>query len=274
MMYDDIGIGLLTCNRPDFFQKSLESIPCGVAKIIVVNDGVPLSPSIMGQVKRKKADRFIQNEWNLGVAKSKNILFRELLARGCRHIFIMEDDIVIKKDSVFMEYIKARNRTGVQHFNYGYHGPANKEGISGGWPAPRYIISCQDVRIAINKNSVGAFCYYSSEVLDNVGLIDERFHNACDHVDHDYRIALAGYSTPYWNFADLADSMNYLSEIECCNSSSTIRSHASWQKNINESYALFNKKHGYFPAGENSVPDSSFNQVMVSLDEILRKYQN
>lgn len=274
-MSNKIGLGIVTCNRPDFLKKLFISLNClkedTLTALAVCNDGA--------DEDFKKDLEFnlnfftwIQNKENIGVGKSKNKLMRHLLEQGCDHIFIMEDDILIKSPEVFDAYIKARNKTGIQHFNFGYHGPANKAGISGGEPCPRYVIDYGDVKIAINQHSVGAFCYYTREVLETVGLIDEEFHNAFEHVEHDYRIAKAGFCTPYWNWPDLANSTDYLTEIECSEKSSAIRPRSDWQSNIQKGALLFQKKHGVLPAWSNAVPDTPLDQVKSILKSIHTKY--
>jgi GT2 family glycosyltransferase len=263
-----IGAGIVTCNRPDFFLRCFNSIPKDV-ELVVVNDGTDFKD--IEKLQSMRSFTYIHNKKNLGVGKSKNLLFKQLLEKGCEHIFIIEDDIVVKDSKVFEAYIKAKNITGIHHFNFGYHGPANKNGISGGAPCPRYVIDYGDVQIAINMHSVGAFCYYSRECLEKVGLIDEDFLNAFEHVEHDYRIFKAGYTTPYWNFADIAGSAEYLAEIECSETSSAIKPRKDWQDNIINGVQLFAKKHGYSPAWQNAVPDTSEEDVKKLLRELYKK---
>ena len=265
-----IGVGIVTCNRPTFLLKCLMSIPDNIQDIVVVNDGKDFAD--IDKLHKKKNFTYFHNKQNIGVGRSKNKLLRYLLDSGCDHIFIIEDDIVVKDKDVFNEYIRARNKTGIQHFNFGYHGPANKGGISGGKPKPRFVVDYGEVKVAINMHSVGAFCYYTKEVLEKVGLIDEKFINAFEHVDHDYRIAKAGYSTPYWNFADIANSCDYLEEIECSENSSSIRPRDDWQKNIQDGAKLFSEKHGYLPAWQNAVPDTSPDKVKEILKTIHKKH--
>lgn len=268
MQQNKIGVGIVTCNRPKFFLKCFASIPKDLT-IVIVNDGAQFSDwekLITPNVS------YIHNTKNLGVGKSKNILFKELLKRGCDHIFLIEDDIIVKNPDVFNKYIEARNLTGIQHFNFGYHGPANKGNISGGAPQPRHVIDYGKIKIALNMHSVGAFCYYTKEVLEDVGLIDEQFTNAFEHVDHDYRILKKGYSTPYWNFADLANSFDYLDEIECSENSSSIRPRSDWKENIMRGYEIFTKKHGVSPAWQNSIPDTQLSEIKKILKEIYKKY--
>jgi GT2 family glycosyltransferase len=267
-----IFVGIVTCDRPNFFEKCYDSVKSsiGVDYIAVVNDGKT-------EVNVDKDDIYIKNKVNLGVGKSKNALFREAFklkrqGKDIQHIFIIEDDIVMKSPNVFNEYIKARNITGVQHFCFAYHGPANKNGISGGKACPRYIIDYGNLKIAINTHSVGAFCYYTTEVLEKVGLIDENFHNAFEHVEHSYRIAKEGYTTPYWNWADLANSMDLLDEIQCSEQSSTIRPRKDWKDNIVKGAGLFQRKHGYAPAWQNAVPDTSEKDVKEIMKNIFKKF--
>ena len=144
--------------------------------------------------------------------------------------------------------------------------------MSGGTPSPRFIVDYGKVRIAINANSVGAFCYYTREVLLKVGLLDEQYLNAFEHVDHDYRMFQAGFFTPYWNFADIADSCNYLDEIECSENSSSIRPRSDWRDNIVKGVQIFKTKHNYTPAWENKVPDSTEREVKEVLRTMYKKY--
>lgn len=262
-----VFVGIVTKDRVDFFKKCYESIKKAnnVDFIAVVNDG-------KSDINVEKSDFYVKNKTNLGVGRSKNILFKEAIKSKAEHIFLVEDDIVVKDPNVFMEYVRARNLTGIQHFCFGYHGPANKNGISGGKPCPRYIIDYGNVKIAINAHSVGAFCYYTREVLSKCGIFDEEFHNAFEHVEHTYRIAKKGYTTPYWNFADLANSVDFLDEIECSEKSSSIRARKDWQENIVKGIELFKKKHGYSPAWNNAVPDSSESVVKKTMKEIFNKY--
>lgn len=262
-----IFLGIVTCNRPHFFKQCYESVKKieNLDFLAVVNDG-------QDDVDVNNDVFYFKNKINLGVGKSKNILFKKAIELGAEHIFIMEDDILIKNKEVLNEYIKAKNITGIQHFCFAYHGPANKNGISGGKACPRYIVDYGNIKIAINTHSVGAFCYYSKEVLKKIGLIDENFINAFEHVEHSYRIAKAEYTTPYWNWSDLANSMDYLDEIECSENSSTIRPRKDWQKNIQNAAMYFKEIHGVLPAWQNCVSDTSEREVKEIMKKIFKSY--
>jgi len=266
-----IGAGIVTCNRPNFFLQCFRSIPKEI-KLAVVNDGSHFEKKDIEKLQKERPFEYIENEQNIGVGKSKNKLLKWSIESGCTDIFLIEDDIIIKNPDVFSQYIKAKDITGIQHFNYGYHGPANKGGVSKGSPQPRYIVDYGDVKIAFNMHSVGAFCYYSREVLIKVGYIDEDYTNAFEHVDHDYRIYKAGMSTPYWHFPDIANSYEYLDEIECSEHSSSIRPRSDWRENIMRAVEVFKKKHGYLPAWEGSVPDTDVQKMKRILKNIKLTY--
>jgi GT2 family glycosyltransferase len=267
---DKIFVGVVTCNRPNFFKQCFEHIKkcSNIDYIGVVNDGKEdinrdiLVPSV----------QYIHNRVNLGVGKSKNILFKQALEKqDVKHIFIIEDDILIKEQEIIDLYIQASKISGIEHFMFGYHGPANRGNISRGQPCPRFIVDYGKLQIAINTHSVGAFCYYTRNVLETVGLIDEEYLNAFEHVDHDYRIAKAGLTTPYWNWPDVANSYEFLDEIECSENSSSIRPRSDWMDNIKKGAHLFYKKHGLMPAWQNCVPDSSKQKVIDFLKQLKTK---
>jgi GT2 family glycosyltransferase len=267
----NIGVGIVTCNRPDFYNKCLASVPEDIFTV-TVNDGKGIE-----QIPERKNHVFIQNDKNIGVGKSKNLLFKEILKNNKDHIFIIEDDMLIKNSKIFEKYIKAREITGIQHFCFAYHGPANKNGISGGLPCSRFVIEYpSNIKIAIAMHAVGSFCYYTREVLEKVGLIDEEFLNAFEHVEHSYRIAKAGYTTPYWNWSDLADSPEYIHEMMCSEFSSAIRPRSDWRENIIKGASLFYKKHGYNPAWQNAVPDTPKEKIIDILKQIKKNgiYRN
>ena len=134
-----IGVGIITCNRPEFFKKCRESIKEEwYDHIVVVNDG--------------KGPLFNANSPILattgmeGVGRAKNMALKHLLEKDCDYIILVEDDMLFK-DNIFKEYIKAHKATGIQHFMFAYHGPANKAGVSGGKPVPRKIIDYGKVKL-------------------------------------------------------------------------------------------------------------------------------
>lgn len=250
-----VGIGIITCNREDFYTECMNSvvkIP-ELDHIITINDGAPY-PHVIYDLEDQD-HKLIVNDKNIGVGESKNKALQYLLDKGCDHIFLIEDDIIVKDPSVVKQYINYRNETGIQHFLFGYHGPANRGNISSGEPTPKAIIDYNgDIKVALNEHCVGAFCYYSRESLLDVGLIDPEFVNAFDHVEHSYRLCNKGYCPGYWWWPDIWNSYELLDEQACSEVSSAIRPRKDWQDNLIKGWQTFIDKHGVSPTEVPNVP--------------------
>ena len=226
-----IGIGVITCNRKNFFTKCIKSIKKEwYDEIVAINDGgVPLRHSTMN---------IINNPKNLGVGKTKNKALKYLLEKNCEHIFLVEDDVVFKKN-VFKKYIEASEKTKVKHFNYCLHGHDNKR--NGEKPNPRILFEIKGIRIALYFNVYGACSYYHKSVLDNIGLIDEEYYNAMEHVDHTMEAIEKGYHPPFRWFIDIENSNEYLEDQDQNHNESTIRK-GDWLKHFNEGVERFKNK--------------------------------
>lgn len=254
-MSNIIGVGIITCNRLTLFEKCLASIP-DADKIVVINDGKEYPNSVYSS----KLGEIFQHKENMGVGRSKNDALKYLMRQKCRYIFLCEDDIFIKNKNVFDAYINLSEKSGIQHLNYAYHGPANKD--TAGNPNPRKIIE----EISLNNHLTGAFSFYTDEIINKVGLIDERFRNAYEHVDHTYQIIRAGYHPPFWWFADLANSYEYIMDQYDNNRKSVIRKNLLfWKINMRLNAYRFKIKNGFTP---NDIPDCSENEVLESLNKI------
>jgi GT2 family glycosyltransferase len=295
---ETIGVGIVTYERPDLFKRLFESIiPCIelIDRLIIVQDRKNddteelfgdrnYTYPYINHPKLNKPYNFeiINCGRNVGVAKSKNMCLDYLLNgsdhtkykgdQACDHIFLIEDDMLIKDPNIFEKYIKTSKVTGIQHLMFGYHGPANKGGVSKGTPQPKVVIKYNDdISIALNQHCVGSFCYYSKKCIEDIGLIDENFKNAFDHVSHSYELALKGYSTPYWWWADVWDSNNYIEEQVCSEESSSIKTPErmkEWSNNIQKSMEYFKSKYGVLPFGVGGVDCQSKNEVFEFLKSI------
>ena len=236
-----IGLGIVTCNRADFFKKVIDKIDVkSLHSVVTVNDGNPYNQEIYPDNVH-----VIQHEKNTCVGVSKNDAIKYLMSQNCDHIFLMEDDILIKDHSVFEKYIKLSELSQVKHFNFGYHGPAN---LRDGIPNPKYIVEGYDpegkLKMAVNHHCVGAFSYYARQVIETCGLMDEVFKNAWEHVEHTVRIIKAKFHPNFWNFCDLENSYVLLGEIASSEVNSTIRKTPEWNANMMMGRQYFAKKHG------------------------------
>jgi glycosyltransferase involved in cell wall biosynthesis len=258
-MIEKVGVGIITCNRPDMLKVCYNSIPKNkVDELIIINDGSPLE-----EIYDCKT---INHLTNVGVGGSKNEALKYLIDKKCEHIFIIEDDMELLREDIFDKYINTSKETGIQHLMFGYHGPANKNNISKGSPAPRLILEySEDTKLALNRHCVGAFCYYTRGSLVQTGLIDEKYKNAFDHVSHSYKLALNGLSTPYWWWSDVWKSTDYIREQKCSEESSSIKTpeqHDKWVSNIQQSMQLFKEQFGVLPFGPEGVKDTPEEEVV------------
>ena len=255
-----IGVGVITCNRPDMFRKLMKSLPQNkIDELVIVNDGDEF-----------ELHEFNSTKWYLtkngGVGVAKNTALQHLMKTNCDYIFLIEDDMLIKSDDIFDAYIQASKSTGIQHFLFGYHGPANKNGVSGGAPVPRAIMEYPDgVKVALNQHCVGAFCMYTAKSLQDVGLFDCSFHNAFEHVHHSYLLCKKNYCVEYWWWPDLANSLDYIQEQACSEHNSSIRPRTDWQENIQKGFRRFYELEGVSPV---QINDASLNDIKQKLKKI------
>ncbi len=198
-----IGVGIITYNREDLFYECLKSLAFA-DEIVVVNDG----KEFKNTKNLSNINHIIQHDKNYGVAKSKNDALKYLLKQGCENIFLCEDDVKIINENVFEEYIKASETSGIQHLNYAYHGPTNKNNISH-YQEIKYE---KGVGLSFHRYPIGAFTFYTRTAIEKVGLLDERFHNFHDHVDHTARFIKAKLHPPYGWFADIVSSDKFISD--------------------------------------------------------------
>ncbi|MDH1211033.1 glycosyltransferase [Pseudomonas chengduensis] len=256
-----IGCAIITYNRPESLLRLYASIPREqLDYFIIVNDGQAF-PEFAGL----QVDEFIQHENNQGVGRSKNDALRRLLERGVEHIFLIEDDIYLTDDTVFDRYIEAARVSGIQHFNYSQHGRANKS-PKGRQANPNALAQYGEVEIAFYPYCVGAFSYYSRRCLELVGLMDEDFYNAWEHIDHSLRVILSELHPAFHHFADIGESWRYFGEDEWSLEQSSISSQKNYSGVLKKGTELFYRKHHDFIVV--SRPD--FQKLRTSLERIMR----
>lgn len=275
-MSTKIGVGIITCDRPDFFSQCYESMNHkSYDHFVVVNDGnddVDIESSHVIKTKGRE-----------GVGKGKNKALKYLYNKDCDYIFLLEDDMLVLDHDVFNRYVEAYKASGIHHFNYGPGSPFNRKQSIKNYdlhnrhlldqhtePNPRMVIDYgNDVKVSLFEHTVAMFSFYTRDVLDDVGFIDEDYYNAWEHVDHTYRIIKKGYHPPFWYFADIFDSHKYLTEApNAINDSSIANDDEQWKKNVYGGREIYKDKHGHYP---NEPPYTSKEQVTQILKEIKNK---
>ena len=270
-----IGVGIITCNRPEYLRNLLNTLPYDkIDTLVIVNDGKPIDTFDLHK------GVMLDNPINLGVGKSKNKAMKHLYDAGCDYIFIIEDDMLIKDVTVFNKYIEAYKASGIHHFNYGPGSPFNRKQTIQNFdlhnrhlldqhsePNPKLIIEySKGVKVALYEHTVAMLSFFTREVLEKVGYIDEDFYNAWEHVDHTYRIIKAGYHPPFWWFADIANSADYLTEAPgAIDNSSIANKTEQWEKNVYGGREIYLKKHGHYP---NQPPFVSKADVILTITKL------
>lgn len=236
-MNNKIGIGIITCDRPNYLTSLLNSLNATQVTVIIVDDGS--KPSI--EKNNNSSWEVYKTTGRIGVGRAKNIALDNLLKKGCDYIFLLEDDIVIKDNSVFNKYIETSKLSGIQHFNFAFHGRDNY--LPNGEPFVRLKVEySKDVAVCFYPNVYGAFSFYTRKCLEEVGLMDQEYYNAVEHVDHTFFIAQAGMTSPFRWFADIADSNKYIEEIDRNHSGSEIRKDEKWMLNFQKAVVRFAEK--------------------------------
>lgn len=209
---EKIGVGVVTCNRKVNCGKILSFL-----RTVYYIDCITL-------VKNREYDygevvedldertRYFNIKEDLGVGYCKNVIFKNLMSRGCDHIFTIEDDTIIKDGDVFKKYIDTARHFNMEHlvFGYGSGGSAlhefNEEAAK-----PICTLGYDGMKIDFYHHIQGAFCYYTRNSLEMIGLMDAKnYINAVEHIEHTYRLIKAGYYSMFWAFADINDSTKYL----------------------------------------------------------------
>jgi hypothetical protein len=262
-MKEKIGIGIITCNREDFFKKCYNSIPNYINELIIINDGKDLS-----FIPDKGF--LVQGNEGKQVGESKNIAMRYLLDTSCDYIFTIEDDIVIKDSDIFKKYIESYKETGIHHFNFGF---SNLENLDfNKKPLYRKVVEYKNCKIVLTRNILGALTFYTRESLQTIGLHHFAFNKGHgDHPELTYRAYKHGYTTPFWWFADIYGSWDMIENLSNMGSDSVVRNQDKYIENINESAYIFQMLHGHHTMDVYEPSEEEVIKVLKSLKKKVKK---
>ena len=237
-----IGLGIVTYSRPDYLKQCINTVlknNNGGAQHVVI--GIDFkdeeTSKTLEDIAKTYAIPTIRFPQNVGVGANKNGVLKYLKSMGCTEFFVMEDDILMANPNVCKHYINEAKRLGTHHMNFALHGPMNV--------GHKHNYTFENgAKGFVYPNCVGAFSYYSSTFLEQVGLFDEKFFNAWEHVEHSFRGCLKNLTPPFWYFADHPTSHLLLQEIPGSIDHSSIRPRLDWQANIKQGQEYWVHKHG------------------------------
>lgn len=240
-----IGLGITTYNRPEYLVLCLEGVKKHLLDLVdvcvVYNDGSNKGKREYKEIYKNLPEGIVykHSPKNKGVAAAKNYLLKRLIDEGCDYIFLLEDDIVPQSPKAVTEYIRLSEASGIEHFLFAHHGTENIGKLYMSEKGVELYTAC-----------IGAYCMYTSNVIEHVGYFDENFKNAFEHVEHTFRIARAGFTTPFPTYPDVEGSKEYLKEIPGSIDNSSIRVRKDWLPNVIRGLNYWNEKDRDFPFKE------------------------
>lgn len=235
MQKNKLGVGIVTYNSENYFRDLYNTLPLErIDELVVVNGGDKYT-------KDYKCNKWIQHAENKYPAVCRNECVEYLLQRECEHIFIIEDDMLVKDKSIFDKYIQTSKASGIKYFSF----------VSTSWETgipgkrePRLVVDYRDgSSVSLYKNMCNEFTYHHYTAFTKTGLYDSQFRDPFD-IDMAYRESQQDYSSPFWWFADITGSDNYIENNPIAVSRlQTERSDGSREQRIQEQWKLFVNKH-------------------------------
>jgi glycosyltransferase involved in cell wall biosynthesis len=256
MVKNKIGVGIITYNSENYFKDLYTSLPlANIDELVVVNGG--------NHYRENYACHWIQHNTNCYPAVCRNDCINFLMNRNCEHIFLIEDDMIIKSPNIFDNYIEASKVSGLKYFSF----------VSTSWESgepnkrtPRLTVEyTPDISVSFYKNMCNEFTYHHYTAFEKTGLYDTQFRDPFD-IDMAYRESLQDYTSPFWWFADITNS----DDLICNNPIAVSRLQAdrpdgSREQRIQEQWKLFVHKHGITV---NQIHDHPQNTVINKIKSI------
>lgn len=192
-----IGVGVVTCERPALFRRAVESVDrwlSGVADVFVWHqDG----PELYHWTPGRPWEGF-RSPRHHNVARGKNLLLLDMLAQGCDHLFLLEDDTEILDPQAVTGYIRAGRENGVHYLSAHPHGEAETTcaGVDG---------------LVTYWTHVGAmWTYMTRHGVETAGPYDDRFGNHHGDIELPQRWARAGLCTGWGRLPDATGSERWV----------------------------------------------------------------
>ncbi|HBV3140983.1 TPA: glycosyltransferase family 2 protein [Klebsiella aerogenes] len=195
-----IGIAITTHNRPDVLKRAIEQhikhLPAG-ALVVVIDDGSKPAAVVPDGVQ------VLRQETSLGIVASKNASLSALMAAGCEHLFLWDDDAWPIADGWHLPYIESPE----PHLAYQFLD------LAGGNKLNDMAVLYRDDKHVAYTGQRGVMLYYHRSAIDMVGGFDPVYGRGMyEHSDLALRIHNAGLTT--WAYADVAGSEKLIHSLD------------------------------------------------------------
>lgn len=254
------GLVITTFNSESYFDDLYNSIPFEkLDYVVVVNGGKPYS-------KTYDKVHWIQHDKVQYASVARNDGLKYLRHKECDYYFICEDDMIIKSDTIFDEYINASKESGIQYFGF----KSNAWGAGAiGERTPRLKIQYTENGpiIQLMKNTCNEFTFRTKLALDEVGLFDERYPYMFD-IDMVYRLSEKKMIPAFWYFPDISSADDLIMN----NPNAVSRMNPNGERNtkLGPDFARFVKDYG---VEVGKIPDSNKEEIVDNLKFIRQKFK-
>lgn len=258
-MQNKIGLCCTTFNSESYFDELYNSIPFNkVDHVVVVNGGEPYT-------KQYDKVHWIQHDRVQFASVARNDGLKYLMNQGCDYYFVCEDDMIIKSEKIFDDYIKASNESGIQYF--GFRSNAWGSGAIGA-RTPRFEVQYSEngAVIQLYKNTCNEFTFRTKLSIDEVGLFDERYPYMFD-IDMVYRLANKNMIPGFWYFPDISNADDLI--MNNPNAVSRMNPNGERNNKLGPDFERFAIDHSL---QVNQIPDSSREEIVDNVKFILNRY--
>lgn len=252
----DKGLVLVTFDRENLCKNLLNSITLKDFKMVVVVKDGNCRYTKEFESKLNANVVYLPQDVNVGTGPCKQLGVNYLLENSeIEHVFIIEDDILIKDNKVWDYYIDFSHKTGIWHTN---------------WNNMKYSqITCEiefdGLEAIINREHDDAFSYFHRnmfkfcEFSPDIKTIFEGLSIELQLIEKDLL-------PPFWNFVCPKGTDKFISDVKA---TSTIVGKKDFEKNYQEFMTKFKQRHGKYVA---DIPEPDMGDVFKMLNFLRENY--
>jgi hypothetical protein len=236
-MNDKCGLVITTYNTESWFSQLYNSIPFEeLDECVVVNGGKPYKKSYTSHTA------WIQHTNNVHSHQSRIDGIQVLLGRGCEHIFIVEDDMIIKDLDIFQRYMRASKETGIKYLCFCSNADGNGQPFN---RTPKQKIEYNSDILSFYGEMNNEFTYHHSSIFKEMGMYDISFQHLWD-VEYVYRLLTSErFGCGFRYFPDVHDSDKYIMNNPESINNSRINTDNTRDKELSKYFQQFHDRHGH-----------------------------